>query len=77
MHLGATSVDILDTAAAMRCRDAVRLVILPCLLDLQGELIRRTREEAVENICDAIREWLDADEAEKAVFHVSEETVTV
>ena len=46
VHLGATSVDILDTAAALRCRDAVRLVILPCLLDLQDELIRRTREEA-------------------------------
>jgi adenylosuccinate lyase len=46
VHLGATSVDILDTAAALRYRDAVRRVILPCLLDLQGELVRRTREEA-------------------------------
>ena len=37
----------------------------------------RTREEALENIRDAIREWLDADEAEKAAFRVSEDTVTV
>ena len=36
-----------------------------------------TRAEALENIRDAIREWLDADETEKAVFHVSEEMVTV
>jgi adenylosuccinate lyase len=46
IHLGATSVDILDTAAALRHRDAVRRVILPALLDLQAELIRRVREEA-------------------------------
>jgi adenylosuccinate lyase len=46
VHLGATSVDILDTAAALRHRDGVRRVILPCLLDLQGELIRMTREES-------------------------------
>ena len=30
VHLGATSVDILDTAAALRYRDAVLQVILPC-----------------------------------------------
>ncbi len=37
----------------------------------------RTREEALENIRVAIREWLDATDAEKAVFHVTEEEVTV
>ena len=46
VHLGATSVDILDTAAAMRFRDAVQQVVLPILLDLEDELIRRTREES-------------------------------
>ncbi|HTU00178.1 MAG TPA: lyase family protein, partial [Candidatus Sulfotelmatobacter sp.] len=46
LHLGATSADILDTAAALRYREAVRTVILPLLLDLETELIRRCREEA-------------------------------
>jgi adenylosuccinate lyase len=46
LHLGATSVDILDTAAALRYRDAVRGIILPLLCDLESELIRRCREEA-------------------------------
>lgn len=46
LHLGATSVDILDTAAALRYRDALRTVILPLLCDLEAELIRRCREEA-------------------------------
>ena len=46
VHLGATSVDILDTAAALRYRDAVLQVILPVLLDLQDELIRKVRDEA-------------------------------
>ena len=46
LHLGATSVDILDTGAALRYRDALRRVILPLLCDLQAELIRRCREEA-------------------------------
>ncbi len=46
MHLGATSADILDTAAALRYRDAIEKVILPLLLDLEDELIRRAREEA-------------------------------
>jgi adenylosuccinate lyase len=46
LHLGATSVDILDTAAALRYRDAVRSVILPILCDLESELIRLCREEA-------------------------------
>jgi predicted RNase H-like HicB family nuclease len=39
----------------------------------QGE----TREEALENIRIAIREWLDAEGAEQTVFHVYEEEVTV
>jgi adenylosuccinate lyase len=46
VHLGATSVDILDTAAALRFRDAALTVIIPLLVDLERELIRRTREEA-------------------------------
>jgi predicted RNase H-like HicB family nuclease len=36
-----------------------------------------TREEALENIREAIREWLDAEGAEKSVFTVIEEEVTV
>jgi len=46
VHLGATSVDILDTAFALRCREAIRGVVLPILLDLEEELARRAREEA-------------------------------
>jgi adenylosuccinate lyase len=46
VHLGATSADILDTAASLRYRDAMVKVILPLLLDLEEELIRRTRNEA-------------------------------
>jgi adenylosuccinate lyase len=38
IHLGATSVDILDTAAAMRIRDAVRKVVLPLLLRIEALL---------------------------------------
>jgi len=37
----------------------------------------QTREEALENIRIAIREWLDAEGAEQAVFRVSEEEVTI
>jgi predicted RNase H-like HicB family nuclease len=36
-----------------------------------------TRAEALENIRDAIREWLDSGDAEKAIFSISEEEVTV
>ncbi|MDA3951976.1 MAG: adenylosuccinate lyase, partial [Spirochaeta sp.] len=39
VHLGATSVDILDTAAAIRYRDVTRQVVLPLLARLQDELI--------------------------------------
>jgi predicted RNase H-like HicB family nuclease len=37
----------------------------------------QSREEALDNIRVAIREWLDAEEAEKAMFHVTEEEVTI
>lgn len=46
VHLGATSVDILDTAMSMRIRDALRDTILPLLLDLLDVLIVKTVEEA-------------------------------
>ena len=35
IHLGATSVDILDSASAMRIRDALRKVVLPLLIHLE------------------------------------------
>jgi adenylosuccinate lyase len=46
VHLGATSVDILDSAAALRYRDAVQEIVIPLLLDLEEELIARARDEA-------------------------------
>lgn len=46
VHLGATSVDILDTAASLRYRDAVRVILMPLLLDLEEELVRLSRDEA-------------------------------
>jgi adenylosuccinate lyase len=46
VHLGATSVDILDTAAALRYRDVTRRVLLPLLRGLVSELIHLTRAEA-------------------------------
>ncbi len=46
VHLGATSVDILDTAMAMRIRDAMRGTIIPLLLDLLDSLILITISEA-------------------------------
>ena len=39
----------------------------------QGE----TRAEALENIREAIREWLASENAEKSIFSVTEEEVTV
>ncbi len=45
VHLGATSVDVLDTAASLRLRDAVRKVVLPHLLAIEErlvEIVRRT-----------------------------------
>ena len=38
VHLGATSVDILDTALAMRMRDCTQQTILPVLRALENEL---------------------------------------
>ncbi|HEQ71245.1 MAG TPA: adenylosuccinate lyase, partial [Spirochaetia bacterium] len=46
VHLGATSVDILDTAFSMRVRDAVRRVVLPLLIELEKLLISRATDEA-------------------------------
>lgn len=36
-----------------------------------------TREEALENIQDAIREWLETEKEMNRVFHVSEEEITI
>ena len=46
VHVGATSVDILDTAQSLRIRDAVQGVVLPQLCDLVLELVERAREHA-------------------------------
>jgi predicted RNase H-like HicB family nuclease len=37
----------------------------------------KTKAEALENIRDAIREWLASEGAEKSTFNVTEEEVTV
>jgi len=37
----------------------------------------QTKAEALENIRHAIREWLDAQDAEKSLFSITEEEVTV
>lgn len=46
VHLGATSVDILDTARALRLRDATLDVVLPLLASVLDELGRLSVEEA-------------------------------
>ncbi len=46
VHLGATSVDILDTAMAMRIRDAMRGTVIPLVLNLLDSLITISRNEA-------------------------------
>jgi adenylosuccinate lyase len=46
VHLGATSVDILDTAASIRYRDVTRAVLLPLLAELMDALVRLARAEA-------------------------------
>jgi len=46
VHMGATSVDILDTAASMKMRDAYQKVILPLLYELEEELIRLAETHA-------------------------------
>jgi len=37
----------------------------------------KTRAEGLENIRDAIREWLASEDTEKSIFSISEEEVTV
>jgi len=37
----------------------------------------KTKAEALENIRDAIREWLASEEVEKSIFSITEEEVTV
>ena len=37
----------------------------------------KTKEEALENIRDAISEWLAAEDEEKSIFKIIEEEVTV
>jgi len=46
VHMGATSVDILDTANSMKMRDVTRQVILPLLMDMMGHLIRLADDNA-------------------------------
>ncbi len=46
VHLGATSVDMLDTATALKVRDAVKGVVLPLLADLELALAALVRREA-------------------------------
>jgi adenylosuccinate lyase len=46
VHLGATSADILDTAASLRYRDVTRKVLLPLLFVLLVELTRLAAQEA-------------------------------
>ncbi|MBN2050711.1 MAG: adenylosuccinate lyase [Spirochaetales bacterium] len=46
VHLGATSVDILDTSRSMRIRDAVQEVLIPLLSEVESLLIAGTKKEA-------------------------------
>jgi adenylosuccinate lyase len=46
VHLGATSVDILDTAFALRMRDAVTTCIIPLMLEVEELLIDLCKNEA-------------------------------
>ncbi len=46
VHLGATSVDILDTSFSLRIKDAVRKVILPLIITLENSLIELAINEA-------------------------------
>ena len=46
VHMGATSVDMLDTANAMRMRDVTRDVVLPLLMELEEELIGMAKANA-------------------------------
>ncbi len=46
VHLGATSVDILDTATALAYKDATNKVILPLLIELEETLVEITEIES-------------------------------
>jgi adenylosuccinate lyase len=46
VHLGATSVDILDTSQALRVRDGIRSLVLPRLIALQNLLCNLAQEHA-------------------------------
>ena len=46
VHLGATSVDILDTASSLQYRDVMINVVIPLLIDLENELIKLTLKES-------------------------------
>ena len=46
VHMGTTSVDILDTAQALRIRDGVRHLILPMLCKLENQLCSWAAQEA-------------------------------
>lgn len=46
VHLGATSADILDTAASVQYRDALKEVVIPLLIELEKKLIDITLHES-------------------------------
>ena len=46
VHLGATSVDIIDTSTSLRMKDVTRKVILPLLMELLEDIIKLADEEA-------------------------------
>lgn len=46
VHLGATSVDILDTASSVQYRDVVKEVVVPLLIELENKLINITLNES-------------------------------
>ena len=46
VHMGATSVDILDTANALKIRDGVQKVVLPQLMELETLLAKLAKQEA-------------------------------
>jgi len=46
VHMGATSVDILDTANSMKMRDVTRKVIIPLLQDMMDHLMRLAEDNA-------------------------------
>ena len=46
VHLGATSVDILDTATSLKIKDVVKDVVLPLLIENEELLIKIASEEA-------------------------------